>query len=72
MVVTPTLQILTIACLTFCLLLTYSPIQGLTECKVKVFNNCEMHGTGGCEFVVFDRNCKKIDEKVPQLFHFSI
>ena len=45
-VVTPPLQILTIACLTFCLLLTHSPILGLTEYKVKVFNNCEMHGTG--------------------------
>ena len=49
------LQILTIACLAFCLLLTYSPILGLPEYNVKVFNICEMHGTGGREVVVFDR-----------------
>ena len=54
-VATPPLQILTIACLTFCLLLTYSPILGLPEYKVKVFNFCEMHWTGGREVVVFDR-----------------
>ena len=55
MVATPPLQILTIACLKFCLLLTYSPILGLPEYKVKVFNICEMHGTGGREAVVFDQ-----------------
>ena len=55
MVATSPLQILTtIACLTFCLLLTYSPILGLPEYKVKAFNICEMHGTGGREVVVFD------------------
>ena len=48
-------QILIIACLTFCLLLSYRPILGLSEYKLKVVNICEMHGTGGLEFVVFDR-----------------
>ena len=60
-VATPPLQILTIACLTFCLLLTYSPILGLTEYKVKVFNICEMHGTGGREVVVFDRGQRHVE-----------
>ena len=46
---------LTIACLTFCLLLTYRPILGPPEYRLKVFNICEMHGTGGREVVVFDR-----------------
>ena len=54
-VATSPLQILTIACLTFCLFLTYSPILGLPEYTVKVFNIGEMHGTGGREVVVFDR-----------------
>ena len=63
---TPPLQILTIASLTFCLLLTYSPVLGLTEYKVKVFNNCEMHGTGGREVVVFDR-CQQYVEIVRKL-----
>ena len=45
---------LTIACLTFCLLLSYRPIQGLPEYKLKVFNICEMHGKGGLEVVMFD------------------
>ena len=42
-------------CLTFWLLLTYRPILGLPEYKLKVVNICEMHGTGGREVVVFDR-----------------
>ena len=37
------------------LLLTYRPILGLPEYKLKVVNICEMHGTGGLEVVVFDR-----------------
>ena len=43
---------LTNACMTFCLLLTYRPIQGLPEYKLHVVNICEMLGTGGLEFVV--------------------
>ena len=46
------LEILTIACLTFCLLLTYRPILALPEYKLKVVNICEIHGTGGLEVVV--------------------
>ena len=38
--------ILTVACLTFGLLLTYRPIPGLSEYKLKVVNIWEMHGTG--------------------------
>ena len=55
MVANPSLQILTIACLTICLLLTYRPILGLREYKLEVVNICEMHETGGCELLVFDR-----------------
>ena len=54
-VATPPLQILTIAYLTFCLLLTYGPILGLPEYKLKNVNICEMHRTGSLEVVVFDR-----------------
>ena len=46
------LEILTIACLTFCLLLTYRPTLGLREYKLKVVNICKMHGTGGLGTVV--------------------
>ena len=49
------IEILTIACLTFCLSLTYRPILGLPEYKLKVVNICELHGTRGREVVVFDR-----------------
>ena len=49
---TPPLEILTIACLTFTLLLTDRPILGLPEYKLKVVNICKMHGTGGLEVVV--------------------
>ena len=42
----PPLEILTIACLIFCLLLTVRLSQGLTEYKLIVVNICKMHGTG--------------------------
>ena len=48
----PSLEILTVACLTFCLLLTDRPTLGLTEYKFNVVNICKMHGTGGLEVVV--------------------
>ena len=48
----PPAEILTIACLTFYLLLTDSPTLGLPEYKLKVVNICKMHGTGGLEAVV--------------------
>ena len=35
--------------MTFYLLLTYRPILGLPEYKLKIVNICEMHGTGGRE-----------------------
>ena len=66
--VTPSLEILTIACLTFCLLLTDRPILSLPEDKLKVVIICKMHGTGGLEVVVLwafwpistiCRNCNK-------------
>ena len=50
--VSPSLEILTIACLTFCLLLTDRPTLGLPEYKLEVVNICKMHGTGGLEVVV--------------------
>ena len=49
---TAPLEILTIACLTFCLLLTDRPTLGLPEYKLKVVNICKMHGTRGFEVVV--------------------
>ena len=51
-VATLPLEILTIACLTFCLLLTDRPTLGLPEYKLKVVNICKKHGTGGLEVVV--------------------
>ena len=48
----PPLEILTIACLTFCLLLTDRPVVGLPEYKFKAVNICKMHGSGGLEAVV--------------------
>ena len=46
-------EILTIACLTICLLLTHRPILGLPEYKLKIVNICiKMEGTGGLEVVV--------------------
>ena len=48
----PALEILTIACLTFCLLLTDRPILGLPEYKLEVVNICKMDETGGVEAVV--------------------
>ena len=64
----PPLEILTIAFLTFCLLLTDRPTLGVPEHKLKVVNICKMHGTGGLEVVVLctfwlismkSWNCKK-------------
>ena len=52
MVATSPLEILTIACLTFCLLSTDRPTLGLPEYKLKVVNICKMHETGGHEVVV--------------------
>ena len=52
------LEILTIACLTFCLLLIDRPILGLPEYKLKVVKFCKMDGRGGLQVVVsraFDR-----------------
>ena len=46
MVATPTLEILTIACLTFCLLLTDGPTLGLPEYNLKVVNICKCTGQG--------------------------
>ena len=51
-VATPPLEILTIACLTFCLLLTDRPTLVLPEYKLKFVNICKMHGTEGLEVVV--------------------
>ena len=48
----PTLEILAIACLIFCLLFTDKPTLGLPEYKLKVVNICKMHGTRGLEIVV--------------------
>ena len=57
-VATPLLEILTIACLTFCLLLTDRPTLGLPEYKLKLVNICKMHGTGVLKlwcYALFDR-----------------
>ena len=54
----PPLLTLTIACGTFCLVLTYRPIPAIPEYKLKVVNICEVHGIGGLEVVAlcaFDR-----------------
>ena len=47
------LEILTVACLTFCLSLTNRHILGLPEYKLKVVNIRKMDGTGGLEVAVF-------------------
>ena len=69
----PPLEILTIACLTFCLLLTDGPTLGLPEYKLKVLNICKMHRTGVLKlwcYELFDRFqryveiVRKSDEKV--------
>ena len=52
-VVATPLEILTIACLTFCLLLTDRPTLGPLEYKLKVVSICKMHRTGGLEVVVW-------------------
>ena len=46
------LEILTVAYLTFCLLLTDRLILSIPEHKLKVVNICKMHGTGGLEVVL--------------------
>ena len=54
----PPLEILTIACLTFCLLLTDRPTLYLPEYKLKVVNICKMRGTGVLKlwcYELFDR-----------------
>ena len=56
--ISPPFEILTIACLTFCLLLTDRPTLGLLEYKLRVVNVCKMHGTGVLKlwrYVLFDR-----------------
>ena len=69
----PLLEILTIACLTFCLLLTDRPILGLPEYKLKVVNICKMDRTRVLKlwcYELFDRFqryveiVRKSDEKV--------
>ena len=55
----PPLEILTIACLTFCLLLTDRPILGLPEYKLKVVNICKMD-----QFQQYVKIARKYDEKV--------
>ena len=45
------LEILTIVCLTFCLLLNDRPTLGTPEYKLKVVNICKMDGTRGLEVV---------------------
>ena len=66
----PTLEILTIACLTFCLLLADRPSLGLPEYKLNVVNICKMHGILKLrcyelfdEFHQYVENVRKIDEK---------
>ena len=70
---TPPLEILPIACLTFCLLLTDRPTLGLPKHRLKVVNICKMHGTGVLKlwcYELFDRFqryieiVRKSDEKV--------
>ena len=48
-------RLVSIACLTFHLLLTYRPIPGLPEYKLKVVNICEKHGAGSREVLVLHR-----------------
>ena len=49
-----------IACLTFCLLLTYGPILALPEYKLKVAKICEMHGTAGIKVLVLSTFTNKL------------
>ena len=65
----PPLEIKTIACMTFCLLLTDRPTLGLPEYKLKVVNICKMQGTGVLKlwcYELFDRFQRyvKLQEKV--------
>ena len=48
----PPLEILTISCLTFGLLLTDRPTLDLPEYKLKVVNICKMDGARSLEVVV--------------------
>ena len=73
LVATPPFEILTIACMTFFLLLTDRPTLGLSEYKLKIVNNCKMHGTGvlklWCyeffdQFQLYVEIVRKSDEKV--------
>ena len=72
------LEIITITCLTFCLLLTDRPNLGPPEYKLKVVNICKMHWTGvlklWCDehfdqFQGYVKIVKETDEKVLSLFH---
>ena len=69
----PPFEILTIACLIFCLLFTDRSTLGLPKYKLKVVNICKMHGTGVlklCCYALLDRFqryveiVRKSDEKV--------
>ena len=51
-VVATPLEILTAACLTFCLLLTDRPTLGLPEYKLRFANICKIHGAWGLKVVV--------------------
>ena len=48
----PPFEVLTITCLTFCLLLSDGPTLGLPEYKLKVVNICKMDQAGSLEVVV--------------------
>ena len=62
-------KILFIACLTFCLLLTYRPVPALLEYKLRVVNSCEMHWTGVikvlvlCSFWAISEICRNSEKK---------
>ena len=76
LVAIPALKILTIARLTFCLLLTDRSILGLSEYKLKVVNICKMDWIGGIEVVVllgFDHfiDMQNLQEKFMKKCHNS-
>ena len=54
------LEILTIACLTFCLFFTDIPTLGLPEYKLKVVNICKMDGTGVMHFLIDFNDMSKL------------
>ena len=73
----PLLEILTIACLTFCLLLADRLILGPLKYKLKAVNICKMDGTGALQlwrYELFDRFqqyveiVRKSDEKCYNTF----